>query len=109
MKRNCWRRQRRKTYVLNRDTMSRMDKNRRKNSMMFRTKDIICSIDNVQMDDSWKSDHFSLVTTYGRERQKEDETIRSEGVKARKEKREKRIRFNGGTRTAKLWTKRRSA
>lgn len=89
--------------------MSRMDENGRRDSMMFRTKDIVCGIDYVQMDDSWKSDHFSLVATYGRERQKEDETIRSEGVKARKEEREKRIRSNGGTRTAKLWTKRRSA
>lgn len=52
----------------------------------------------MQMDDSWKIDYFSLVATYGKERQKEDKTIRSEKVKTRKEEREKRIRSNGGWR-----------
>lgn len=89
--------------------MSRINENGRRDSMMFRTKDIVCGIDYVQVDDSWKSDHFSLVATYGRKRQKEDEIIRSEGVKARKEEREERIRSNGETWTAKLWMKGRSA
>lgn len=70
---------------------------------------IVCGIYYVQIDDSWKSDRFSLGATYGRERQEEDETIRSEGVKARKEERKERIRSNGGTRISKLWTKGRSA